>query len=416
MRRLLLFLCLVCASAVYARAQSGIEVPTIGAIVDSSGALRPVQGVAGSFLLGPADVAGSSLRGVLRAVVSGQDRFEDRLADGETDAPPGPAIFGLDGDRAMVFFPEPRDVRALARRHAWNPLDWVVDGEVLSVRLAVAKPRSRCGGTDRSGSFIPMVPWSIRSRDATGPVLLLPDGVLFATADRTDPPSSEMEARCGSNWRARKASPRWALTTPRFARVTTRSTRSAPSPDARVSFCSREMRREEDDSTRAPAAAGGAGADRVCTRSTMAWKRPSALCSTWAKSPRGTRSASASGCRNVGGKTANITDFFADGAGFSVDRPTLPFSGRSRKRAGRATELQPTTLAPLYPGNLQLNSDMNSISVTVIAAVVVGPVLTVFPVCTGSNGSPPSIDFGLRAGGPICVCATSPCRIRAPRI
>ena len=40
----------------------------------------------------------------------------------------------------------------------------------------------------------------------------------------------------------------------------------------------------------------------------------------------------------------------------------------------------------------------------VIAAVVVGPVLTVFPACTGSDGSPPSIDFGRVQAGQLRLC------------
>ena len=64
----------------------------------------------------------------------GQDGFEDPLSDGEADAPPGPAIFGLNGDNAIVFFSEPR---VFARWHddTLELLDWTVEGDVLSVRL-----------------------------------------------------------------------------------------------------------------------------------------------------------------------------------------------------------------------------------------------------------------------------------------
>ena len=58
MRRLLLIFCIAGATAVYTCAQSGIEVPGIGMIVDSSRDLRPVQGVAGSFLLGSVSMSG----------------------------------------------------------------------------------------------------------------------------------------------------------------------------------------------------------------------------------------------------------------------------------------------------------------------------------------------------------------------
>ena len=62
------------------------------------------------------------------------------------------------------------------------------------------------------------------------------------------------------------------------------------------------------------------------------------------------------------------------------------------------------TPGPLYPANLRVDSDLNSISAIVIAAVVVGPVLTVFPACTGSTGPPASIDFGLVQAGQLRLC------------
>lgn len=108
--------------------------------------------------------------------------------------------------------------------------------------------------------------------------------------------------------------------------------------------------------------------------------------------------------RNVGAKTANITYFFADGVGFSVDRPSLPFPVAPGSVQDALLSFSQSTVAPLYPGTLSIKSDINNISVTVIAAVVVGPVLTVFPVCTGSNGSPPSIDFGLVQAGHLRLC------------
>jgi hypothetical protein len=63
-----------------------------------------------------------------------------------------------------------------------------------------------------------------------------------------------------------------------------------------------------------------------------------------------------------------------------------------------------STVAPLYPANLRVDSDINSITAIVIAAVVVGPVLTVFPACTGSNGPPSSINFGLVQAGQVRLC------------
>jgi hypothetical protein len=103
-------------------------------------------------------------------------------AAGETDAPPGPAIFGVDGDQAVAFFPESQ---LFARWHenTLDPLDWTTDGEVLSIRVSA-------DATDiavrRDGSVWivhpdgSVVDWIA---DTSGPVLLLREGVLFATPE-----------------------------------------------------------------------------------------------------------------------------------------------------------------------------------------------------------------------------------------
>jgi len=108
--------------------------------------------------------------------------------------------------------------------------------------------------------------------------------------------------------------------------------------------------------------------------------------------------------RNIGTKTANITYFFADGIGYSVDRPALPFTIVPGSVQDALLNFTQSAVAPLYPANLRVESDINSVSAIVIAAVVVGPVLTVFPACTGSNGPPASIDFGSVQAGQLRLC------------
>jgi hypothetical protein len=159
-------------------AQSGIEVPAIGVIVDSSGSLRQVQGVAGSFFLAP-----PSVPGVLSAACSEQlclvkTGSKILSATGETDAAPGPAIFAFSGDSATIFFPESR---TFARWHdnTLDPLDWAVDGEILSVRsteIAIRKDGT-VSIVHPDGSVVDSI------ADATGPVLLLPKGAVFAAKD-----------------------------------------------------------------------------------------------------------------------------------------------------------------------------------------------------------------------------------------
>jgi hypothetical protein len=157
----------------------------MGAIVDSSGALRPVQGVAGSFLLGPV-----SMSGVLSAACAKQlclAKTDSTILSangesGETGAPPGPAIFGVNRDDAVEYFP---NTRTFARWHdnTLDPLDWTVDGDVLSVRITGGEAEI---AVRRDGNV-----WIVRPdgsvvdsiADATGPVLLLPEGVLFAASN-----------------------------------------------------------------------------------------------------------------------------------------------------------------------------------------------------------------------------------------
>jgi hypothetical protein len=171
---------ILCAGCAFA--QSGIEVPVIGTIVDSSGALRSVQGVAGSFWWGPPGVSGALSAACSERLCLVKTDAKILSPTGETNAPPGPAIFGITADDAIVFFPM---THTFARWHddALDPLDWAVDGEVLSVQrrdgeieIAVRQD-GHVWIVHPDGSMVDSL------ADATGPVTLLPDGVLFATAD-----------------------------------------------------------------------------------------------------------------------------------------------------------------------------------------------------------------------------------------
>ena len=177
MRRLLPTFCAICAWA-----QSGIEIPTIGMFVDPSGALRPVQGVAGNFWLGP-----STVSGVLSAACSERmclAKTDSKIvsAMGETDAPSGRAIFAFDAGEAIAYFP---DSRTFARWHdnVIEPLDWAVDGEVLAIRIRDGAPEIAVRRDGRVWIVRPdgaVVDWIA---DTTGPVLLLADSVLFVTGE-----------------------------------------------------------------------------------------------------------------------------------------------------------------------------------------------------------------------------------------
>jgi hypothetical protein len=108
--------------------------------------------------------------------------------------------------------------------------------------------------------------------------------------------------------------------------------------------------------------------------------------------------------RNIGTTTANISYFFADGVGYTINRPSLPFAMVAGGLQDALVSFSDSTPGPLYPANLRVDSDINSVSASLFTAVVLGPVLTISPPCTSSNGPPLSIDFGLAQAGQQSLC------------
>jgi hypothetical protein len=143
--------------AMHAWAQSLLDAPRIGRIASRSGVLREVRGVAGAFVLGPA-AAGD--------VVLGSERRLVAFAE----------------DVALLYFPA-------ARQFAWwregrlEPVDWRIGGEVLSLRLTTRGAEiavRRDGATwivNPAGAVLESLP------DATGPVLLLDESLLYVAGE-----------------------------------------------------------------------------------------------------------------------------------------------------------------------------------------------------------------------------------------
>jgi hypothetical protein len=137
-------------------------------IVDPSGSLRSVQGVAGNFMVGPAVATGVLSAECSEQLCLAKTNSKILSATGQVDAPPGPAVFGLDRDAAVIFFPQSQ---TFVRWHdnTLEPLDWALDDDVLSIRIV-----------DDKIEFAMRRDWA---GVTNGPVLLLKEGVLFATAD-----------------------------------------------------------------------------------------------------------------------------------------------------------------------------------------------------------------------------------------
>lgn len=170
---------LICAAGCV-WAQPAIEPPAIGQVLDASGSLRPVWGVAGSFVTGPSTAAEVLSAACSQRLCLAKTASSIVSPAGQSDAPPGAALFGFEGSGATVYFPESR-IFARWLDDALDPLDWIVDGEVLSIRTRAASVEI---AVRREGQV-----WIVRPDGAVldgigpaaGPVLLLAEGILFAS-------------------------------------------------------------------------------------------------------------------------------------------------------------------------------------------------------------------------------------------
>lgn len=162
------------------RAQDVLDRPSLGLMLDGSGRVRPVFGIAGSVTLG--DPEGRDVISIAckRAWCLSKTRTAIVSGGSETEAPAGPALFAFDRDSAWVYFPL---VRQLAQ---WKNgrLDFVplaVTGAILSLRAvggALQFAVRRSDGTwvvDAQNQVVDAIAGS------SGPVHLLDDGVLYAS-------------------------------------------------------------------------------------------------------------------------------------------------------------------------------------------------------------------------------------------
>jgi hypothetical protein len=163
--------------------QSGVEVPQLGKMIDPSGAVRTVYGIAASVTLGDAETTG-----VLSAACSTNFCLAKTDAGivsttGTAAAPPGPVLFAFDGDTAYLWFLKSRQ---LAR---WSEgvltlMDSSVEGEVLSigadtgfVQFAIRRFKGDVWIVNQDGSVAGALP------RGTGAVMLIPGGVVYASRE-----------------------------------------------------------------------------------------------------------------------------------------------------------------------------------------------------------------------------------------
>ncbi|MFM2123760.1 MAG: hypothetical protein RL328_211 [Acidobacteriota bacterium] len=104
--------------------------------------------------------------------------------------------------------------------------------------------------------------------------------------------------------------------------------------------------------------------------------------------------------RNLGSADAQITQFAADGAGFSLNRPLPPIA-----LAPGAFVNATLTFTAGAAANYSANLRMNSTTVLMLATVTAGPTLTIGAGCKGTSAD--TIDFGTVIRGQTGTCSAT---------
>ena len=167
--------------AVAAWAQSGLDRPRIGMMLDRNGAARPLLGLPGSTMTANPVSTGVSSFGCGAFCLLKTD--SSLIApDATVAAPAGPALFAFDSTGAFVYFAQAREL-ARWQSGELTPVSVQVSGEIVSLRsvdgVAEFAVRSREGiRIVRDGDVaVATLPRGARS------VMLLDDRVLFSTAE-----------------------------------------------------------------------------------------------------------------------------------------------------------------------------------------------------------------------------------------
>ena len=163
-------------------AQTGIDRPQVGKMLDSSGAVRTVYGIAASVTLGDPEMTGVVSQACSKTYCLAKTETSIASTAGSANAPTGPALFAFDGDAAFLWFPQSRQLA-----HWQNGLITLIDsaiyGEVLSIRASAGSVEFAV--RRKSGEWIVKLDESVVDSlpRSTGPVMLIPGGVVYATRE-----------------------------------------------------------------------------------------------------------------------------------------------------------------------------------------------------------------------------------------
>jgi hypothetical protein len=169
-------------------AQSVLDQPRLGIMLDQQGAARPVRGVAASVTIGDAAATG------VNSFACSKDRClfktDTSVTDGNrsVDAPPGFALFAFDRHSALVYFSGTKQLMRWSGG-SLDPVAFESGDEILALRVTsfsaidIAVRRDRGVAILRVSLTVGQTDLRGQWPDATGPAILLADGALLATAD-----------------------------------------------------------------------------------------------------------------------------------------------------------------------------------------------------------------------------------------
>ncbi len=153
-----------------------IQQPQLGVMLAADHSARPVYGVTSSVTIGDPAATGVLSIGCSKLLCLMKTESSILSPTGVAAAPSGPALFSFDGNSGLIYFP------ATHQLMRWNtdqltPVELELAGEILAVGKTTFAIRNA------AGTWIVAPDNTILQslRGATGPVLLLDSGVLFAT-------------------------------------------------------------------------------------------------------------------------------------------------------------------------------------------------------------------------------------------
>ena len=167
--------------AICVSACAQINRPSIGKMLDATGAVRTVYGIAASVTLGDVEITGVISQACGKNLCLAKTETSIISPSGSIDAPAGPALFAFAGNAAFVWFPESRRL-AQWQADVLTTIDSTVDGEVLSIRPTEGSVEFAV--RRQSGEWLVKPDGTVvDSIFSSGPLMLIPGGVIYATRD-----------------------------------------------------------------------------------------------------------------------------------------------------------------------------------------------------------------------------------------